>query len=110
MISGKYKDDLYYLQGQVVKGDAAVVRTSVNLTNRWHSRLGHMSLKCMNILVKKGYLSEKEVNSLDFCETCVLGKSHKQSFPKAKHKSTGVLEYIHSDLWGSVSNKPTEVG
>ena len=40
----------------------------------------------------------------------MLGKSHKQSFPKAKHKSTGVLEYIHSDLWGSVSNEPTEVG
>ena len=49
VISGKYKDGLYYLQGQVVKGDAAVVRTSVNLTNIWHSRIGHMSLKCMNI-------------------------------------------------------------
>lgn len=110
IIYGKYKDGLYYLQGQVVRGEAAVVKTSVNLTNRWHSRLGHMSLKCMNILVKKGYLSEKEVNSLDFCETCVLGKSHKQSFSKAKHKSTEVLEYIHSDLWGSPSNEPTEVG
>lgn len=69
-----------------------------------------MSLKCMNILVKNRYLSEKEVHSLDFCETCVLGKFHKQSFPKAKHKCTEVLEYIHSDLWGSVSNEPTEVG
>ena len=74
---------MYDLKGQVTKGAAAVVRTSVNLTNIWHSRLMHMSLKCMNILVKKGYLSEKEVHSLDFCETCVLEKSHKQNFPKA---------------------------
>lgn len=36
VISGKYKDSLYYLQGHVIKGEAAVVRTPVNLTNRWH--------------------------------------------------------------------------
>lgn len=90
---------LYYLQGSVVNGEASVARTEVNLTNRWHSRLGHMSLKNMNLLGKEGYLSSKEVHTLDFCEECVFGKNHKQSFPEGKHTSTSVLEYIHSDLW-----------
>ena len=63
-----------------------------------------MSLKNLNVVVKDGYLSNKEVDKLEFCETCVLGKSHKQSFPTAKHTSKGVLEYIHSDLWGAPSS------
>ena len=110
VISGKYQDGLYYLQGSVVKGEAYVVRADVNLTNRWHSRLGHMSLKNMNLLVKGGYLDSKEVHTLDFCEECVFGKSHKQSFLVGKHTTKGILEYIHSDLWGSVSNEPTLSG
>lgn len=85
VLTGKYKGGLYYLQGSVVKGEAAVARAEVNLTNIWHSRLGHMSLKNMNILVKEGYLNSNEVHTLQFCENCVLGKAHIQSFPTAKH-------------------------
>lgn len=64
----------------------------------------------MNLLVKGGYLSSKEVHTLDFYEKCIFGKAHKQSFPEGKHTSTSVLEYIHSDLWGSVSNEPSLSG
>ena len=103
VISGKYCDGLYYLQGTVLDGEAAVARPDIDLTKRWHSRLGHMSLKGMNILVKDGYLNEKDVKTLEFCENCVLGKAHKLSFPKGKHTTKEVLEYIHSDLWGSPS-------
>lgn len=69
----------------------------------WHSRLEHMSLANMNILVKKGYSQIKEVEGLEFCESCALGKAHKQSFQKAKHVTKGILDYVHSDLWGSPS-------
>ena len=34
VISGKYQDELYYLQESVVKGEAYVVRADANLTNR----------------------------------------------------------------------------
>ena len=105
VFSGNYKDGLYYMQGTVVKAEANVARADVNLTNRWHSRLGHMSLKNMNVLVKNGYLEKKEVHTLDFCEVCVLGKAHKLSFPNAKHVTTEILGYVHSDLWGSMSNE-----
>ena len=102
--SGSYKDGLYYLDGTVDKAEVNVARTEENLTNLWHSRLGHMSLKNMNFLVKNGYLKEKEVHTLDFCENCVFGKTHKLQFPTAKHATTETLAYVHSDLWGSVSN------
>ena len=94
----------------MVKGETSVVRADVNLTNIWHSRLRHMSLKNMNLLVKEGYLDSKKVHTLDFCEECVFGKSHKQSFPEGNHITKGILEYIHSDLWGSVSNEPSLYG
>ena len=103
VISGKYQDGLYYLQGRVVQGESMVARPETDMTKIWHSRLGHMSLKCMNILVKDGYLTDKEVKTLGFCESSVLGKSHKLSFTRSKHATKGVLEYIHSDLWGSPS-------
>ena len=93
-----------------MKGESFVVRAEVNLTNRWHSRLGYMSLKNMNLLVKRVYLNSKEVHTLYFYEECVFGKSHKQSFPEGKHTTKGILEYINSDLWGSVSNGPTLSG
>lgn len=72
-------------------------------TSLWHSRLGHMNLKSMKILAKEGYVHEKEVDELKFCEECVLGKSHKQSFTVAKHVTKGFLDYVHSDMWGSPS-------
>lgn len=101
VITGTYREGLYFLNGSVQKGTIAVVRPEVDTTKRWHSRLGHMGLKCMNELVKGGYLDGKEVHTLDFCEECVLGKSQKQSFQEGKHVTKEPLEYIHSDLWGS---------
>ncbi|CAA7023985.1 unnamed protein product [Microthlaspi erraticum] len=63
----------------------------------------------MEVLSKEGYIPRMEIGELGFCESCVLGKSHKQSFPKAKHTTKGILEYVHSDLWGSPST-PESLG
>ena len=58
-------------------------------------------MKGLQELYKKGISDSKLVCSLDFCESCVLGKSHKLKFAKATHTSKGILEYVHYDLWGS---------
>ncbi|KAK8954179.1 hypothetical protein KSP39_PZI002872 [Platanthera zijinensis] len=35
------------------------------------------------------------------CEGCIMGKSHRQSFPKATNwKAKEPLELVHADLWG----------
>lgn len=40
----------------------------------------------------------KKVHTLEFFEESVLRKSHKQSFPKDKHTSTNIIDYVHNDL------------
>ncbi|KAL6337934.1 hypothetical protein AAG906_005399 [Vitis piasezkii] len=64
------------------------------------SRLGHMSEKGLSILSKQGLLSGAETGKLKFCETCVMGKQRRVKFSMGSHTTNGVLEYIHSDLWG----------
>ena len=109
IISRKHNEGLYYLQGFVLIGEVNETQADIDMTKIWHARLGHKSLKNLNVLVKDGYLSSKEVDMLDFYEICVLRKSHKQSFSADKHTSKNVLEYIHSDLWGAPST-PESLG
>ena len=110
ILSGRYHLGLYYLQGTVLRGEANLSRPERNMTNVWHSRLSHMSLKNMSTLVKNGFITDKDVKELDFCEHCIIGKSHKLSFPKAKHMTKGIPEYVHSDLWGSPSTPDSLAG
>ena len=58
-------------------------------------------MKGLQELCKQGIFDLKLISSLEFCESCVLGKSHKLKFAKATHTSKGILEYVHSDLWSS---------
>lgn len=64
----------------------------------WHLRLGHMSLKGLKELSKKGLLGGDKIEDLVFCEDCVLGKSTMINFKSSMYTSKGTLEYIHSDL------------
>ena len=86
---------LYILQGTTVTGVAAVGTASAdaNDTRLWHMRLGHMSEKGMTIY-------SIGTGKLDFCDHCIFGKQKRVSFPKAKHRTQGILDYIHYDLWG----------
>nr|GFD47609.1 retrovirus-related Pol polyprotein from transposon TNT 1-94 [Tanacetum cinerariifolium] len=43
---------------------------------------------------------KKSLGKLDFCENYVLGKSHRVSFDVGRHTTQGVIDYVHSDLWG----------
>ena len=110
VLSGEYDQGLYYLQGKVRKVNMSETRSAVDTTSRWHSRLAHMSQSSMEILVRKGHLKKEEIKSLGFCESCAMGKSHKLSFPEAKHTTEGILDYVHSDLWGSPNVTPSLSG
>ena len=70
-------------------------------TRLWHRRLGHKSLRGLQKLCKQGILDSKTITALEFCEPCVLGKTHKLKFAKASHISNCILEYVHADLWDS---------
>lgn len=53
------------------------------------------------MLSNRNLLEGEKISTLDFCQHCVLGKQKKVSFNTDKHKTIGVLDYIHSDFMGS---------
>lgn len=98
VLMGKYAKGLYYLQGTVRSAEASLANETVDHTKRWHTRLAHMNIRSMEALARKGYLKREEIKKLEFCEGCVMGKSHKQKFPRGRHTTKEILEYIHTDL------------
>ncbi|CAL9031518.1 unnamed protein product [Prunus brigantina] len=41
---------------------------------------------------------------LEFCEHCVLGKQTRVKFGTAIHHTKGILDYVHTDVWGPSKN------
>jgi hypothetical protein len=69
----------------------------------WHFRLGHLSFKVVNRVVRENQLS---VNSFNFnksivCISCQLGKCKRLPFQSSTHVSVAPLEIIHVDIWTS---------
>ena len=96
---------MYHLVGSIATGDVAVgtagsKKNQTEYTRLWHMRLGHMSEKGLNLLGKKGLLKYMKKPCMEFCEHCVYGKAHRVSFSTSNHKSRGILDYVHTDVWG----------
>lgn len=50
-------------------------------------------------LVKGIAIADVSLESCN-CEHCIVGKMHRQPFPKEASRSTAPLQLAHSDLWG----------
>ncbi|KAJ9546955.1 hypothetical protein OSB04_019498 [Centaurea solstitialis] len=74
-----------------------------------HLRLGHTSVKNLEILHKRNLIKVSVPASLDFCSGCVEGKQTHVSFGVAKHNTKGIIDYVHTDVWGP-SNTPSLSG
>ncbi|XP_060973926.1 uncharacterized protein LOC133039124 [Cannabis sativa] len=98
---GSVINGVYVLQGSTAKNLIYVAsKEMVNSFVLWHKRLGRVSLKGLEILIKKGLLGKKVVKDLHFYEHRVLGKSTKLKFGTGLHCSKDTLDYVHLDLWG----------
>nr|GEW28821.1 retrovirus-related Pol polyprotein from transposon TNT 1-94 [Tanacetum cinerariifolium] len=92
---------VYSLDGHSMVGELnASVEEKDSLAQVWHKRLGHISKARLQVLEKQGLFGKKSLGKLNFYENCVLGKSHRVSFGVGRHTSQGVIDYVHSDLWG----------
>ncbi|KAE8725113.1 hypothetical protein F3Y22_tig00009009pilonHSYRG00067 [Hibiscus syriacus] len=102
MMKGIRKNNLYYYQGSTIIGAVAVASGGDDLdaTQLWHMRLGHAGEKSLQILAKKGLLKGAKACKLNFCEHCVLGKQKRVKFGTTIHNTKGIVDYIHSDVWG----------
>ncbi|CAL9020877.1 unnamed protein product, partial [Prunus brigantina] len=95
---------LYRLCGTTITGGAAVStsKDSDDETQLWHLRLGHMSERGMQELHNRKLLKGVQSCKLEFCRFCTIGKQSKIAFKQRnkEEESTGVLDYIHTDVWG----------
>ncbi|GJU27513.1 putative reverse transcriptase domain-containing protein [Tanacetum coccineum] len=92
---------VYSFDGHAMSDELnASVEEKDSLAQVWHKRLGHISEAGLQVLEKQGLFGKKSLSKLDFCENCVLGKSHRVNFGVGKHTTQGVIDYVHSDLWG----------
>ncbi|GMP53679.1 hypothetical protein CsSME_00019075 [Camellia sinensis var. sinensis] len=94
-MKGTRQGNLYFLDGSTVTGRVAVSTSSSSeddasdTSKLWHMRLGHV-----------GLLKGAKTGKLEFCEHCVLGKQTRIKFGTAIHRTKGILDYVHTDVWG----------
>ncbi|KAG8502473.1 hypothetical protein CXB51_000399 [Gossypium anomalum] len=101
------RNNMYFLNGSTVIGSTSTVSAKdvdPEATRLWHMRLGRAGEKALQTLAKQGLLKGANSCKLEFCEHCVLGKQTRVKFGLAIHNTKGILDYIHSDVWG-----PTKV-
>ena len=103
IIKGKLVNGLYLLQGSTIVGSAALSsshNSESDTTHLWHMHLGHMSKSKRSILSKLGLLGDDKIEKLDFYKHCGFGKQIRVKFSTTIHRTKGIVDYIHSNLWG----------
>jgi hypothetical protein len=98
----KSSKNIYKLLGSTIVDGIAFVESDLDCTVLWHMWLGHISERGMLDLYKRNLLNGVKTCKLDFCKFYVLGKQNWVQFKTATHKTEGILDYIHSDVWGLV--------
>eukprot|EP00253_Pinus_taeda_P019972 PITA_19972 len=66
--------NIYRLKGSTQTNEATIASEKETSTRLWHQRLGHMSEKGLQILMKHKSLTDLQSLKLDFCKHCVYGK------------------------------------
>lgn len=74
----------------------------------WHRRYGHIGKQKLRKMVKGEMVKRLDYDAskdIAFCETCISGKHHRAPFNSSKTHSTELLELVHSDVCGKISEK-----
>ena len=111
VMKGIRRNNLYLYQGSTVAGITTAVPEAdkvAEMSRLCHMRLGHAGEKSLQTLAMQGLLKGAKTCKLDFCEQCVLGKQKRVKFGTAIHNTEGILDYIHTDIWGPA--KTTSLG
>lgn len=103
MKGSRKSNNTYHYQGSTVMGNIAVVTGgdgNSEVARLWHMRLGHAGEKSLNLFIKQGLLKGVRSCKLDLCEHCISGKKTRVKFGTTIHNTQGILDYVHSDVWG----------
>ena len=108
-MKGPHNGLLYILQGKTLEIGVAMVADEVqsdksDLSALWHKRLGHLGEKTLQGLIKQGCLKGAKIGKMEFYEHYILGKQTKVKFGSTVNQMKGILDYVHSDVWGPAMN------
>ena len=56
----------------------------------------------MQALARQGLLKGAGACKLEFCKHCIIRKKTKVKFGTATHCTKGLLDYVHTDVWGPI--------
>ncbi|XP_071695345.1 uncharacterized protein [Rutidosis leptorrhynchoides] len=94
---GTERDGLYYVDEVTQDGSIMLAHgTPDRQAGLWHRRLGHLSAGYLHILFPSLFSSNKSIE----CETCILAKSHQNSFKTSNTRTECPFALIHSHVWG----------
>jgi hypothetical protein len=70
----------------------------------WHQILGHIGQKGLRLLHGKGMVEGMYncILDFDFCKHCIYGQHNRVRLPSSATRAEGILELIHSDVFGTV--------
>jgi hypothetical protein len=103
VMKAKKVGNLFLLEGRTESDHATIVsEKDSDFVRLWHQRLGHMSEQGLKVLSDRKLLPSLKSLKLDFCKHCIYGKHNRQRFKTGRHTSEGILDYIHSDVLGTI--------
>lgn len=85
---------------------AANSNTTVSTLFDWHVKLGHQNFSYIKSVLKKHNIDFSE--SSEFCESCIYGKQHINSYGKSTSPAENVCDIVSADLCGPMET--TSVG
>ena len=91
--------NLYKMKRSIIVGDASSATTKEDTIRLWHTRLGHISKRGLQVLHNKSALLGIKYCKLDLCKFCIMGRQHGVAFSTLQHKTKGLLDLIHTDVW-----------
>lgn len=91
----------------VIPDQACFQMTSEDMTTElWHRRFGHLNMKGLRMLAYRKMVDGLPIikASKKLCTSCVIGKQHRDSFPKKSlWRATKPLQLVHSDICGPIT-------
>ena len=105
IVRGRREGMMFILDSHEIKSAMFAKSTKADSDiELWHKRIGHINLNKLKAMKSKGVVvglltfKEKEIEGV--CEACQFGKQHRYPFPKERNVSKGLLDVVHSDVWG----------
>jgi hypothetical protein len=105
-VIGVREGDLYRLLFQPLHALVASSDNNGQLCELWHRRMAHLHHGAFGGLreIVTG-VPQISIEHQDVCRGCVLGKFAKASFPSSDSRSARILDLVHTDVCGPMSQK-----